>query len=903
MRQIHEFRRTIAELQSRERETLSLYEPLPQQRAFHQSQARERIFVAANQVGKSEPLTEPVLTPTGWVNIGDICVGDNVFSGDGTICSVTGVFPQGVRPVFRVEFDDGLYTRCCNEHLWKCRLTHFERFGWKKKPGRKQPDWKVRSLAEIRAHGGDNPKVTRRAVIPVTGVVQFHHKQVPIDAYLLGALLGDGSITGEKMSFATGDQFMVEELNRLLPFGHELVHSDRCNYRIRSGGVARRHASGWWAGASCDDLKASLINLGVYGKYSYEKFVPKSYLYNSPEVRAAVLQGLMDTDGDVMEKGIIGYCSTSKQLADDVAFLCRSFGGKVKRWERITKYTHKGEKRTGRRSYNLRIRMPDPTILFRLPRKLARVPKSKSTTHDLVLQKIVPDGESECVCISVDHPSQTYLTRDFIVTHNTTGAIIEVAMALTGVHPRLPAKNGRCFLVAKDGKEIGEVLYRKLCRPGLFKIIYDKELERWRPYKWWIDGENNPNVQDSPPLLPRRFIRSIAWDKKAAHIPEVINCINGWEARFFTSLGAPPHGVQLDMALLDEEVICPDWYPEVMARLIAKNGLFMWSATPQKATHRLLQLYERAKEEAEKPEGERGIEAFFMELADNPYLTDKQKQEFIASIGGDEQEYLVRVKGQFAILGYRVFPEFERREEAMTNFELSTIPGHWTRYAITDPGRQVCAVMFAAVPPPDEGDFIYLYDELYMRNCTADHYGANMKAKSEGQQFYDFIIDYQGARVRDAGQGRSIESQYSEALARYRVTCKLNGVGFSHGVPDKVAGVEAIRELIRVREDGTTKLRYFKQRMPNFDWEMKHWHYKRNPDGTLKDDPEDRGRVHLAACARYLALYRPKYQRPEMGGQYLGVSYERYLDKMKRRRQLMGTPRLNLGPGGRTVSL
>lgn len=694
MRQIHEFRRTIAELQSRERETLSLYDPLPQQLAFHRSTARERIFVAANQVGKQLKFNEPVLTPEGWVEIGKLKVGDKVLSGTGEECSVSGVFPQGVKPVYKLV----------------CRVAPDNQFS-------------------------------------------------------------------ERVSYC-GDEHLW------------YVWTDDC-------GAVKDDFSTW------------------------------------PVLTTAQLK-------------------SSRYWGARIPFFGRNGNGKV---------------------------------------------------YSVPLQSVSYVEDAECVCISVDHPTQSYITRDYLITHNTTGAIIEVALALTGRHPRLPAKNGRCFLVAKDGKEIGEVLYRKLCRPGLFKIIYDKELGRWRPYKWWIDGENNPNVQDAPPLLPRRYIKSISWDKKAAHVPEVINCTTGWEARFFTSLGSPPHGVQLDLCHMDEECVNPDWYSEVMARLIAKRGLFMWSATPQKATHRLLQLYERAKEEAEKPEGERGIEAFFMELHDNPYLTDRQKQEFINSIGGDEQEYLVRVKGQFAILGYRVFPEFERREDAMTHFDLSTIPNHWTRYAITDPGRQVCAVLFAAVPPPDEGDFVYLYDELYMRNCTADQYGAKMKEKSEGQVFYDFIIDHQGARVRDAGQGRSIESQYSEALSRYKVSCKLNGVGFSHGVPDVRAGVEAIRELIRVREDGTTKLRYFKDRMPNFDWEMKHWHYKRNPDGTLKDDPEDRGRVHLAACIRYLALYRPKYQRPEMGGQYLGVSYERYLDKMRKRRALMGTPRLNLGPGGRTVSL
>lgn len=68
--------------------------------------------------GKAQPVDEPVLTPSGWRPIGDLRVGDPVLAIDGSVSRVTGVFPQGIRPVVRVMFSDGVSTRCDLEHLW-----------------------------------------------------------------------------------------------------------------------------------------------------------------------------------------------------------------------------------------------------------------------------------------------------------------------------------------------------------------------------------------------------------------------------------------------------------------------------------------------------------------------------------------------------------------------------------------------------------------------------------------------------------------------------------------------------------------------------------------------------------------------------------------------------------------
>jgi phosphate starvation-inducible PhoH-like protein len=67
---------------------------------------------------KAQPLYSKVLTPTGWCNIGDIKVNDTIWGHNGEKCTVLGVYPQGLKEVYEIEFSDGTVTQSCGEHLW-----------------------------------------------------------------------------------------------------------------------------------------------------------------------------------------------------------------------------------------------------------------------------------------------------------------------------------------------------------------------------------------------------------------------------------------------------------------------------------------------------------------------------------------------------------------------------------------------------------------------------------------------------------------------------------------------------------------------------------------------------------------------------------------------------------------
>src|SRR6185312_3889885 len=58
-------------------------------------------------VGKAQPLTAKVLTPSGWKNMGDLQVNDAVIDPDGGIGYVMAIYPQGKKKVLTVTFSDG----------------------------------------------------------------------------------------------------------------------------------------------------------------------------------------------------------------------------------------------------------------------------------------------------------------------------------------------------------------------------------------------------------------------------------------------------------------------------------------------------------------------------------------------------------------------------------------------------------------------------------------------------------------------------------------------------------------------------------------------------------------------------------------------------------------------------
>ena len=359
--------------------------------------------------GRAQPVTSPVLTPDGYRPIGSLRVGDFVIGSDGRPTRVQGVYPQGVKDVYRVTMTDHTSTRCCGEHLW----TVYTRDAKRRGQGPKVLQT-TEMIGQLRCHH------YHRFELPLLSEpVEFAPRSVPIDPYALGLLLGDGCLTGKTTpTFATGDAELVGALAKLP--GIQVRHKCGVDYVLNKAGQRR--------GGATNPVTGALRRLDLCGTRSGTKFVPESYLFNSAAVRLGVLQGLLDTDGGpVTQAGRtcrIQYTSTSERLANDVQFLVRSLGGVVT-GRRRTAAGRKPGLANGRPvpfrgdAFILDIRLPPTVAPFRLARKAVRYAESGGGRPMRYIDAIEPDGREECVCIRVAAADSLYVTDDFILTHNT----------------------------------------------------------------------------------------------------------------------------------------------------------------------------------------------------------------------------------------------------------------------------------------------------------------------------------------------------------------------------------------------------------------------------------------------------------------------------------------------------
>ena len=382
------------------------------QRMIKLIEANKRVIAGAGVgSGKAQPLDAKLLTPSGWVRMGDAYVGMPIIAGDGSVARVVGVYPQGEKDIFRVTMADGGSTECCDEHLW-FTTTENDR----KRIARGNGAGSVRQLSEIRKslnvrHG------IRNHHTPLAGIPEFPESPVPIDPYLLGVLLGDGSISsGGHVRFSTVDMEIASAVDAALPYGCVVSkeRGDNCDFRVTRGSKGGNDRQK-------NQLSIAVISLGLAGCTALTKFVPDAYLFNSVDVRLEVLRGLMDTDGSVEAGGVhLTFCTVSPRLADGVEFLCRSLGGVSRRKTKVPSYSHNGERRSGQLAYVLTLTLPPSVNPFRMSRKAsAVVPKSKYAPRSRVIASVDLVGRKQAQCIAIDHPSHLYVTDDFIVTHNT----------------------------------------------------------------------------------------------------------------------------------------------------------------------------------------------------------------------------------------------------------------------------------------------------------------------------------------------------------------------------------------------------------------------------------------------------------------------------------------------------
>jgi replicative DNA helicase len=366
------------------------------------------VILAPTGVGKSLPYSEPVLTPTGWVTMGDIKIGDKVVGSDGKEQYVLGVYPQNVRPIYKVEFTDNTFVNCDEEHLWSVNTLNM-RTGKTRVKGKStyRPNYGYKvvktsdMMNDIKKRGRYNYR------LPVVSPVDFEKRDVLIDPYLLGLLLGDGSMCDSGVRISTKDDELFETIQ------HFEEHSSYNEYE-RNETKTIKYIN------FKTQIKKRIEFYGLLNKKSNNKFIPKDYLYNSLDVRVSILQGLMDTDGYVDKKGTTQFTTISERLCNDVRELVLSLGGTVRVNSKIPTYTYDGEKKQGQLAYTITISFANNIVPFRLLRKVDRYYMRTKYVEQKYVKSITYSHDEEAVCIKVSNPDELFVTRDYVLTHNTT---------------------------------------------------------------------------------------------------------------------------------------------------------------------------------------------------------------------------------------------------------------------------------------------------------------------------------------------------------------------------------------------------------------------------------------------------------------------------------------------------
>ncbi len=432
--------------------------------------------------GKQLALDTPIPTPEGWKTMADLKVGDRVFDEQGKPCHVVAKSPvDDTEQAYELVFRDGGRIVAGERHLWDVEYTHGKT---------REKQWTTgeiyRRTKQYREKFKDNRSLIR---IPVNQLLHLPERNLPLDPYLYGYWLGNGSATKPEITVRDSD---VEDLIPLIPYPLHNRYPQTCG-----GSEILVYKA----------LKSILV------KNFRDKVIRPEYLRASETQRWALLQGLMDSDGCIgTRKGQGVYVSTIQELVESVQELLWSLG--IKNAMTSCPLTRYG-KTTGETLYQIRFTAFTDQPVSKLHRKSIRRREREKKTRSCFhyLEEIKPlDEKVPMQCIQVDSPSHCYLAgRTMVKTHNS-----ELAAAIA------------LYLLYADNEPSAEV-YGAACDRNQASIVFDVARQM---------------VEMSPALMRRSKIRTAG--------KRIINYRNAGFYQVLSAETGTKHGLNVSGLVFDE---------------------------------------------------------------------------------------------------------------------------------------------------------------------------------------------------------------------------------------------------------------------------------------------------------------------------------------------------------------
>lgn len=644
---------------------------------------------------------EKVLTQYGWRTIEEVKVGDWVRCPDNSLSQIIAEPFDGYDDCYEIEFIDGRKVKVGAYHIWELNivgrtLKEGSRLNILRTTQWMYEHWKKNIEGQV----GEKDTL-RHILIPLTEPVRLKQMGTvrhEVDPYLLGLLLGDGCITKNALTLTTVDEEIVRWCADL--------HKEGVTYRNNKTVTFKQPKR----------LREELKKFKLFGTNSLTKFIPKKYKEADPEVRLALLQGLMDTDGTAEINGTASYCSISKQLAEDVQYLVRSLGGKA---TISTKdpfyYDSEGKRVSGKLSYIIYIQMGDNSKLFRLPRKKERASTQFNggiSEPKLRVKSITPIGRFKCKCITIDDPRGLFLTNDFIVTHNSGKSHALIAALL---RPEwISNRNYKVLVIRRTMRELQDLISKAkiMCKDAV-------------PGSKW-------KAQDKTIYFPSGASIEFGYC-------ETKDDVERYRGREFCILAMDELTMIPDedmyIALISSvRTVDPDLPTQVIATTNPYGVGFLW------VKRRFID---------KGPEGETITISHTNEMTGKKYYTTRKwitsswednpliKDSYVASLASLPPEKRKRwLEGSWDGGDGMAFPDFKREVHVIEPF---SIPHSWPRFRACDWGYTTRAItLWFAV---DYENCLYIYREYGDTMCTADRYARNVLDMEAGEKIQYGVID------------------------------------------------------------------------------------------------------------------------------------------------------------------
>lgn len=379
------------------------------QREAAESEADKVVIRAPAGSGKALKNGTNVLTIQGWKPIESLTTNDKVAAEDGKFYSVLGIYPQGLKQIYKITFSDKNVIECSGDHIWTWQSSENR--------NRHKDRWTNSTTEELSNKTLQLNNGHWDVYLPQPDIIDFPEKTVPLNPYLLGALLGDGNMSDKGLIFTVAEDDLKEKIQNILAeYNCSLNYISRYDYSIKGPlGFGYHNVQNY--------IGASLRGLGLTYHNSHNKFIPDIYKYNSEAIRLGVLQGIIDTDG---------YCTgsayditlASKQLILDIQFICESLGFTATYSEKTSYCNGKNCGIVYRLSIKTSKKYPK---IHTTKNKDSRWKQGQSSARRTIRSIEKTNEFAEMTCIEVASPNHLYLTEHMIPTHNTSTLIAAVS--------------------------------------------------------------------------------------------------------------------------------------------------------------------------------------------------------------------------------------------------------------------------------------------------------------------------------------------------------------------------------------------------------------------------------------------------------------------------------------------